>query len=272
MKIINHLPDLNYYTEMGNFCLSLLLALNIYNLLFKKYFCYFEMLVTSLPLAILGSAIFKNDFSLAYVAAHSHSHLAWGYQLGALWAGHEGSWLLWLFILGLWKFFFNRGLGEKGRNTQFTISMNRLLSLVIIVFALLSKYLSNPFALQNNWIPQEGMDLNPVLQDPALIIHPPFLFLGYAGLILPWAWSVVVLIRGRFSVVWLKLIYPWILCTFSCLSIGIALGSWWAYYELGWGGFWFWDPVENASFMPWLVGTALIHSLMVAQRSAQFKA
>lgn len=264
--------NLNLCAEVGEFALSALIVYHALALVLKKPLIrqhhYLELTLASLPVIALLISLLKNDFSLQYVADNSHVTLPFFYKIGALWAGHEGSWLLWLFVLCVWKFFYHFSLSNPLPSVAL---IHRFLSAMILLFLLLLKYLGNPFALQLEWIPQNGVDLNPTLQDPALMLHPPFLFLGYAGLAIPWAWSLAVLWQAGSKSgsdiplqTLIRWVYPWVLLSFSFLTIGIALGSWWAYYELGWGGFWFWDPVENASLMPWLVSLALIHAVKYA--------
>ncbi|HKK05335.1 MAG TPA: heme lyase CcmF/NrfE family subunit [Gammaproteobacteria bacterium] len=221
-----------------------------------------------LAILCLGYAFVQNDFSVLYVAAHSNTSLPVIYRIAAIWGGHEGSMLLWIFILGLWTTavtFFSRSLPDA-----FVARVLGVLGLVSSGFLLFILFTSNPF---ERLVPAavNGADLNPLLQDPVMAVHPPMLYMGYVGFSVAFAFAVASLIGGRLDATWARWSRPWTLAAWCFLSAGIALGSWWAYYELGWGGWWFWDPVENASFMPWLVGTALIHSLAVVERRGGFK-
>ena len=216
----------------------------------------------------LSYAFATNDFSVRYVATHSNTHLPMFYKLAAVWGAHEGSLLLWVLILALWTqavVLFSRqsSLSLKAQ----TVAVLGFISTGFILFIL---FLSNPFERLLP-APNEGSDLNPLLQDPGMVIHPPLLYMGYVGLAVAFALAVVALINKRLDPQWARWVRPWTLSAWSFLTLGIALGSWWAYHELGWGGWWFWDPVENASFMPWLVATALIHSLIVNERRDTFK-
>ena len=217
---------------------------------------------------ILTNAFVLNDFSVAYVANHSNTALPLIYRISAVWGAHEGSLLLWGLILATWTVAvcaFSRQLppGMAAR-------VIGVLGLVSIGFLLFTLATSNPF---DRLIPAaiEGRDLNPLLQDPALAIHPPMLYTGYVGFAVAFAFAVAAMLEGRLDSAWARWTRPWTITAWLFLTVGIALGSWWAYYELGWGGWWFWDPVENASFMPWLVGTALIHSLSVTEKRGLFK-
>ncbi|GAB2897375.1 heme lyase CcmF/NrfE family subunit [Uliginosibacterium flavum] len=217
--------------------------------------------------ACLARAFVDNDFSVAYVAAHSNTQLPLIYRLTAVWGSHEGSLLLWGLMLTGWTaaVSFSRRLPEV-----FSARVLAVLGLVSLGFLAFTLMTSNPF---ERLLPgaMEGNDLNPLLQDPGMIIHPPLLYMGYVGFSVAFAFAIAALIGGQFDVAWARLSRPWTLTAWLFLTAGIMLGSGWAYYELGWGGWWFWDPVENASFMPWLVGTALIHSLAVTEKRGAFK-
>ncbi len=209
-----------------------------------------------------------NDFSVTYVAANSNSKLPLPYRLSAVWGAHEGSLLLWVLILGLWT----TAVSYFGRNLPLAL-LGRVLGVMGIIsvgFLLFMLFTSNPF-LRQFPAPLDGVDLNPLLQDPGLIIHPPMLYTGYVGFSVAFAFAVAALLEGRLDPAWARWARPWTTVAWAFLTFGIALGSWWAYYELGWGGWWMWDPVENASFMPWLVGTALIHSLAATEKRGVFK-
>src|SRR5712672_752956 len=208
------------------------------------------------------------DFSVLYVSLNSNSYLPLFYRVAALWGAHEGSLLLWISILAIWSVAvaaFSRGLP-----LTFSSRVLGVMGLVSSGFLLFTLWTSNPF---QRLIPaaQDGADLNPVLQDFALAIHPPMLYTGYVGFSVAFAFAIAAMLEGRLDQSWAKWTRPWTIFAWLFQTIGIALGSWWAYYELGWGGWWFWDPVENASFMPWLVGTALIHSLAVTEKRGGFK-
>ena len=222
----------------------------------------------ALAFAALAWCFYSNDFSVAYVAQNSNTQLPTPYRLSAVWGAHEGSLLLWVLILGVWTFAvsrFNEGLPAD--ITATVISVMGLVSSAFLLFLLLT---SNPF-LRLATPPADGADLNPLLQDPGLVVHPPILYTGYVGFSVAFAFALAALIRGRLTTQWARWVRPWTVMAWVFLTLGIALGSWWAYYELGWGGWWFWDPVENASFMPWLLGTALIHSLAVTEKRGTFK-
>ncbi len=218
--------------------------------------------------ACLLHAFLNNDFSVRYVAEHSNTLLPTFYKVAAVWGGHEGSMLLWVLILTLWTVgvaVFSRRLPDDMVTT--VLSVMGLIGVGFLAFLL---FASNPF---ERLIPTvgEGRDLNPLLQDPGMAFHPPMLYMGYVGFSVAFAFSIAALISGKLDAAWARWSRPWTTVAWVFLTLGIALGSWWAYYELGWGGWWFWDPVENASFMPWLVGTALIHSLAVTEKRGCFK-
>lgn len=205
-----------------------------------------------------------------YVASHSNSLLPWYYKISATWGGHEGSLLLWLTILATWCMLvavFSRALPLDMRARVLSV-----LAMVQVMMLLMLIFTSNPFDRTLPNIPVDGTDLNPLLQDPGLIFHPPMLYMGYVGLAVPFAFCMAALWAGRLDAVWTRWSRPWTVAAWGFLTLGIAIGSWWAYYELGWGGWWFWDPVENASLMPWLAVTALMHSLAVTEKRGVFKA
>jgi cytochrome c-type biogenesis protein CcmF len=228
-----------------------------------------QFLFIAVAFICLDYAFFSNDFSVLYVASNSNSHLPLAYRLAAIWGGHEGSMLLWVTILGIWTMavtFFARELPYRFRTTLIAV-----MGLVSVGFLLFILFTSNPF---ERLIPaaMDGRDLNPLLQDPGMVFHPPVLYMGYVGFSVAFAFAIAALIDGSLNVVWARWTRPWTTVAWVFLTLGIAFGSKWAYYELGWGGWWFWDAVENASFMPWLVGTALIHSLAVTEKRNAFKA
>ncbi len=222
-----------------------------------------------LSFGALWHAFYVHDFSVVYVANNSNTLLPTPYRLSAIWAGHEGSLVLWVLMLALWSVAvatFSKRLPQA--MVAQVLGVMGAVSVGFLVFILA---LSNPFARQFP-APAEGRDLTPLLQDPGLVIHPPMLYMGYVGLSVAFAFAMAALLSGRLDAAWARWARPWTVAAWGFLTLGIALGSWWAYYELGWGGWWFWDPVENASLMPWLVATALIHSLMVTDKRGQFKA
>ena len=227
-----------------------------------------QCLFIALAFGCLTYAFVSNDFSVKYVAEHSNTQLPLAYRVAGVWGGHEGSLLLWTLMLGLWMFavsIFSRSLPQE--------MVSRVLSvmgMVAVGFLLFMLFASNPF---ERLLPAaaDGRDLNPLLQDPGMVFHPPMLYMGYVGFSVAFAFSMAALIDGRLDATWARWSRPWTTVAWSVLTLGIALGSGWAYYVLGWGGWWFWDPVENASFMPWLVGTALIHSLAVTEKRGAFR-
>lgn len=216
----------------------------------------------------LSAAFVQNDFSVLYVASNSNSALPLHYRIAAVWGGHEGSLLLWVLMLCGWML----AVALFSRHLPLPVLARILavMGLVTVGFLLFMLMTSNPF---DRLFPAaaDGRDLNPLLQDPGMVFHPPMLYMGYVGFSVAFAFAVAALIGGNLDAQWARWTRPWTTVAWIFLTIGIALGSWWAYYELGWGGWWFWDPVENASFMPWLVGTALIHSLAVTEKRGSFK-
>ena len=222
----------------------------------------------ALAFACLTYAFVTSDFSVLYVASNSNTLLPTIYKVTAVWGGHEGSALLWILILAVWTLavaLFSRHLPDA--MVARVIGVMGMISCGFLLFVLLT---SNPFDRLLP-APPDGNDLNPLLQDPGMVLHPPMLYMGYVGFSVAFAFAVAALLSGRLDATWARWSRPWTTVAWMFLTIGIALGSWWAYYELGWGGWWFWDPVENASFMPWLAGTALIHSLAVTEKRGGFK-
>ncbi len=222
----------------------------------------------ALSYACLTAVYVGNDFSVLAVASHSNTALPLPYRIAAVWGSHEGSMLLWLLMQAGWAW----AVAAFGRHLPLQVvarilAVMGLLTLGVLLFVLLT---SNPFERLFP-VPADGRDLNPLLQDPGMVFHPPLLFMGYVGFSVAFAFAVAALIGGTLDAQWARWTRPWTTVAWAFLTLGIALGSWWAYYELGWGGWWFWDPVENASFMPWLVGTALIHSLAVTEKRGAFK-
>ncbi|MFZ2971749.1 MAG: heme lyase CcmF/NrfE family subunit [Ferribacterium limneticum] len=225
-------------------------------------------LLVTFSFACLTQAFVTNDFSVVYVAQHSNSLLPLQYRVAAVWGGHEGSLLLWMLMLTWWAF----GVAMLSKQLPETMVARVLgtLGLVAFGFMLFILITSSPF---ERLLPAaaEGRDLNPLLQDFGLVIHPPLLYMGYVGFSVAFAFAIAALLSGQLDAAWARWSRPWTMAAWCFLTLGIAMGSWWAYYELGWGGWWFWDPVENASFMPWLVGTALIHSLAATEKRGSFK-
>jgi cytochrome c-type biogenesis protein CcmF len=227
-----------------------------------------QFVFVALAFACLVYSFVNDDFSVLYVARNSNSHLPLFYKVAALWGAHEGSLLLWILILSIWSV--SVAAFSRLLPISFSSRVLGVMGLVSSGFMLFTLWTSNPF---QRLIPtaEDGADLNPVLQDFALAIHPPMLYMGYVGFSVAFAFAIAAMLEGRLDQTWAKWTRPWTIFAWLFQTIGIALGSWWAYYELGWGGWWFWDPVENASFMPWLVGTALIHSLSVTEKRGIFK-
>ncbi|MEC8469091.1 MAG: heme lyase CcmF/NrfE family subunit [Pseudomonadota bacterium] len=223
----------------------------------------------SIAFACLTIVFLQDDFSVKVVASNSNSLLPQMYKFSAVWGNHEGSLLLWVWILGAWSLAV--AIASRGLPLVVLSRVLAVLGLIGVGFIAFSLFTSNPFERLLPGAAAEGNDLNPLLQDPGLIIHPPLLYMGYVGLAVPFAFAVAALMGGRLDASWAKWSRPWTNVAWAFLTLGIMLGSWWAYYELGWGGWWFWDPVENASFMPWLVGTALIHSLAVTEKRGLFR-
>lgn len=224
--------------------------------------------LVAISFVLLMWSFIVKDFSVSYVAVNSNSQLPWFYRMAAVWGGHEGSLLLWLLMQTGWAYavsLFSRQLPDV-----MVARVLGVLGLVTAGFLLFVLLTSNPFERLVP-APMEGMDLNPLLQDVGLIFHPPLLYMGYVGFSVVFAFAIAALLAGQLDSAWARWSRPWATAAWLFLTLGIALGSWWAYYELGWGGWWFWDPVENSSFVPWLVGTALIHSLAVTEKRASFK-
>lgn len=229
----------------------------------RGQFLFIVIAFICLTYSFIGS-----DFSVLYVVNNSNTALPLQYKISAVWGAHEGSLLLWVLILGVWTFavtIFCQSLPND--MVARVLSVMGFVSVGFLLFLLLT---SNPYE-RIFPAPLEGKDLNPLLQDPGLVIHPPMLYMGYVGFSVAFAFAIAALLEGKLDSAWARWSRPWATIAWVFLTIGITLGSWWAYHELGWGGWWFWDPVENASFMPWLVGTALIHSLAVTEKSSSFK-
>lgn len=219
--------------------------------------------------SVLTLSHLRDDFTVAYVVNHSNSAMPWYYKVSGVWGGHEGSMLLWVLILSGWIVAvasFSRKLPLDMVGVVLAV-----MGLILAAFNAFLVFTSNPFARLLPFPPADGRDLNPLLQDPGLIFHPPLLYMGYVGLSVAFAFAVAALLVGRLDAAWARWSRPWTNIAWAFLTLGIALGSWWAYYELGWGGWWFWDPVENASLIPWLLGTALIHSLAATDKRGVYK-
>ena len=228
-----------------------------------------QIVFCALAFGALTYAFLNDDFSVAYVANNSNSMMPWYFKASAVWGAHEGSFLLWILIMSGWTL----AVAIKGRSLPL-IFHNRVLGIMGLLnfgFLCFIVLTSNPFERLVPMTPVEGSDLNPLLQDFGLIVHPPMLYMGYVGFSVAFSFAIAALLSGRLDSAWARWSRPWTNVAWAFLTVGITLGSWWAYYELGWGGWWFWDPVENASFMPWLVGTALIHSLAVTEKRGSFK-
>ena len=270
--------------ELGNFALVLALVMGILLSIYPMWGAYknhTQMMAMAKPLAIgmfvftafaygcLTHGFMTDDFSLAYVANTSNSTLPIYYKITAVWGGHEGSFLLWVLIFSIWTVAV--ALFSQAIPIKMVARVLSILGMVGVGFYLFMLLTSNPFDRLLPFFPIDGKDLNPLLQDFGMIIHPPMLYMGYVGFSVAFAFALAALISGQLDSTWARWSRPWTIAAWSFLTVGISLGSWWAYYELGWGGWWFWDPVENASFMPWLVGTALIHSLAVTEKRKVFK-
>ena len=236
------------------------------NILLSASKLHFPILLISFICLI--ATFVGEDYSLDYVAKNSNSNLPLMYKISAAWAGHEGSMLLWCVVSSFWMFLASIFSGDlhKSLRINFLATMG-ILNLGFLLFVVAT---SNPFD-RTMTVPIDGGDLNPLLQDFGLIVHPPMLYMGYVGLSVVFSFAIACCFESDFKKEWAQWIRPWILASWSFLTLGIALGSWWAYYELGWGGWWFWDPVENASFMPWLMSTALLHSVIATGEKGMFK-
>ena len=271
--------------ELGNYALALALALSVFLavlpligaekanvklMALARPLAWSMFLALSLSFGALFYLFAVNDFSVQYVVNNSNSLLPLQYRLSAVWGSHEGSLLLWIWLLSLWAVgvaTFTRKMPEEA--VARVLSVMGLVSIGFLVFIIFS---SNPFGRTFPDFPADGRELNPMLQDVGLIFHPPLLYMGYVGFSVAFAFAIASLMSGRLDTAWARWSRPWTMAAWVFLTLGIILGSWWAYYELGWGGWWFWDPVENASLMPWLAGTALIHSLSVTEKRSTFKA
>jgi cytochrome c-type biogenesis protein CcmF len=237
-------------------------------LMFARPATHAVFVLLAFSFAALAWSFYTKDFSVLYVAQHSNAQLPTMYRLGAVWGGHEGSLLLWVFLMSAWAFAVARL--SRTLDDAMVARVLSVLGLVITGLLLFILFTSNPFERLLP-APADGYDLNPMLQDPGLVFHPPMLYMGYVGFSVAFSFAIAALIAGKLDAAWARWSRPWTLAAWIFLTLGIALGSWWAYYTLGWGGWWFWDPVENASFLPWLIGTALLHSLAVTEKRGSFK-
>ena len=236
------------------------------NLISRTYSHGFLFLICSFIIYVWLAI--TDNFSVQYIANHSNTALPTFYKISSIWSAHEGSMFLWIVFLSLWGFIFN--VTVKNEEILKAKSIG-IISFVIVGFLIFLLATSNPFATILPIAPLNGADINPVLQDPALAIHPPTLYLGYVGFVIPFACAISFLLEGKSSIKWEALARKWSIAAWVFLTVGITLGSWWAYYELGWGGYWFWDPVENVALMPWLAATAFVHSLSVSIKSSQLR-
>lgn len=272
------LPELGHFSLIIGLAFSLLLALvpmigtyfhQVVLMKMAKPFACGQFVFIFISFLVLGYGFLQDDFSVQYIANHSNTLLPIQYKISAIWGGHEGSLLLWALILSGWTLavvLFSKSLPLVVYAR--VLSVMGMIAIGFLFFILLT---SNPFDRYLPQFPSEGADLNPLLQDFGLIVHPPMLYMGYVGFSVVFAFAIAALLGGQLDAAWAKWSRPWTTVAWAFLTFGIALGSWWAYYELGWGGWWFWDPVENASFMPWLVGAALIHSLAATEKRGVFK-
>ena len=276
-----HLPVLRgklMIPELGHFALILALSVSIVQAIVPgmgllarrrdwmsvaKLAAGVQFILVLIAYGTLTYAFITHDFSVLYVANTSNSELPLIYRISGVWGAHEGSLLLWVLTLSAWTAVL--AAISNRYPSDVTAGVISVLGFISIGFLLFTLFTSNPF-VRHFPAPSDGGDLNPLLQDPVMAIHPPMLYMGYVGFAIPFAFAITALVQGKLDTAWARWVRPWAIMAWVCLTAGITLGSWWAYYELGWGGWWFWDPVENASFMPWLTGTALIHSLAVTEK------
>ncbi|MCG7549812.1 heme lyase CcmF/NrfE family subunit [Pseudoalteromonas sp. Of7M-16] len=270
--------------EIGYFALVLAMALSLLLCIFPLWGAYTGnlRLMRAAPALALGQCLFvlfsfgvliyvtlTDDFTVAYVAHHSSSTLPWYYKVTSTWGGHEGAILLWLVMQSSWTALV--AMMSKSLPWVLRARVLGVLGFLGVGFMLYTLWMSSPFERLLPYFPVEGRDLNPLLQDPGMIIHPPLLYMGYVGLSVSFSFAIAALLTGKLDNTWAKWSRPWTMVAWAFLTLGITIGSWWAYAELGWGGWWFWDPVENASLMPWLVATALLHSLAATEKRGVFK-
>ncbi|QIZ78491.1 heme lyase CcmF/NrfE family subunit [Ferrimonas lipolytica] len=272
------IPELGHYSLIIGLAFAALLSVvpligvvrkDAYLVSFARPLTYGMFAFMSIAVICLGYAFATDDFSVMYVASNSNSQLPVYFKIAAIWGGHEGSLLFWVFSIAVWAV--SVALFSKPLEDAFVARVLAVLGMITVGFSLFMLFTSSPFERLLPNVPMEGRDLNPMLQDVGLIFHPPLLYLGYVGFSVAFAFAIAALMSGRLDSAWARWSRPWNLAAWAFLTAGISLGSWWAYYELGWGGWWFWDPVENASFMPWLVGTALVHSLIVTEKRGTFR-
>ena len=268
--------------ELGNIFLSIsaTLSLCMFGIIFLKNrlasdtrlllcrnFSYITSALIAISFFVLAYAFLTDDFSLRYVANNSNINLESIYKFSAVWGAHEGSILLWVFVMSVWCSLI--AIFSKSMPKVIVADMLSIMGLLLLFFLIFILFSSNPFD-RIFPIPSNGRDLNPLLQDPGLIIHPPMLYIGYVGTSVPFVFAIAILLNEKIKIEWISWLRKWVISSWMFLTVGISLGSWWAYHELGWGGWWFWDPVENASFMPWLAITALLHSLIVSEKRGIF--
>ena len=268
--------------ELGNIFLSIsaTLSLCMFGIIFLKNrlasdtrlllcrnFSYITSTLIAISFFVLAYAFLTDDFSLRYVANNSNINLESIYKFSAVWGAHEGSILLWVFVMSVWCSLI--AIFSKSMPKAIVADMLSIMGLLLLFFLIFILFSSNPFD-RIFPIPVNGRDLNPLLQDPGLIIHPPMLYIGYVGTSVPFVFAIAILLNEKIKIEWISWLRKWVISSWMFLTVGISLGSWWAYHELGWGGWWFWDPVENASFMPWLAITALLHSLIVSEKRGIF--
>ena len=268
--------------ELGNIFLSIsaTLSLCMFGIIFLKNrlasdtrlllcrnFSYITSVLIAISFFVLAYAFLTDDFSLRYVANNSNINLESIYKFSAVWGAHEGSILLWVFVMSIWCSLI--AIFSKSMPKVIVADMLSIMGLLLLFFLIFILFSSNPFD-RIFPIPSNGRDLNPLLQDPGLIIHPPMLYIGYVGTSVPFVFAIAILLNEKIKIEWISWLRKWVISSWMFLTVGISLGSWWAYHELGWGGWWFWDPVENASFMPWLAITALLHSLIVSEKRGIF--
>ena len=272
------IPEIGEFALIISLMLSVILAVapmygaatrNEIWMSFAKPIAAGQFLFIIISFLCLGYAFAQDDFSVVYVAQHSNSQMPIQFKLSAIWGGHEGSLLLWALILCGWTFAVSRF--SKALPLDMLARVLSVMGIVATGFISFLLITSSPFNRYLPSFPEDGADLNPLLQDFGLIVHPPMLYMGYVGFSVAFAFAIAALLSGRMDTAWARWSRPWTNVAWAFLGMGITLGSWWAYYELGWGGWWFWDPVENASLMPWLVGTALVHSLAVTEKRGVFK-
>ncbi|MBI2784493.1 MAG: heme lyase CcmF/NrfE family subunit [Gammaproteobacteria bacterium] len=272
------IPEYGHFALILALCLSLVLAVvpmlgatlgRPLWMASARPLAFGQLVLVAISFGCLAAAFLGDDFSVRYVAQNGNSLLPVYYKISAVWGAHEGSLLLWVLVLAGWTAAvaaFSRELPP-----ELVARVLAVMGMIAVGFHLFLLLTSNPFERLLPMAPAEGRDLNPLLQDFGLIVHPPLLYMGYVGLSVPFAFAIAALLGGRMDVAWTRWTRPWTNIAWAFLTIGITLGSWWAYYELGWGGWWFWDPVENASFMPWLIATALVHSLAVTEKRGLFR-